>query len=489
MMEIKQGKDISTVGREVQERMMYWKGADQPAPPRKAPTGDRYLLFDYDVGGLNNIRIGWEMAAIAAHESNRTLVYPPRDMLYIVNAEPSGLDYYLNMERFHAGVSALSMKEFIQRVHGKHKLPSQLVEWAASENDANFPKGIYEKFRREHMKSVGSDDEHVCDIARYQGSAKMLYQDPKQARIFSCGNWPNVGEPRFHHLGYGHQWKTPSWAFELLRNNFVWHPDAFEIAGHVVEHLGLFSYVAMHARYGDFQFQAHKQPTDTLLNDGWLSTQSRGADGSSLLQVQGKHGFARRVVRKQGLSKAEEAVEAATLAREKGRRALGVVRRWLDKDHNRPIYISTDDRSKAYLEPFHEAGLRVVRWNELLEDAKEGRGPLAGMVEKYSPARFANLAGLVEQLICTYGHVFIGSEKSTFTGYIERMRLYAQAPTHATYIKYAGVSASDKGLRLFHDDRIDEAVETKVKDQIELWEQNGGALNRDDVGALPYGIG
>merc|ERR1719160_1660856 len=104
-----------------------------------------------------------------------------------------------------------------------------------------------------------------------------------------------------------------------------------------------------------------------------------------------------------------------------------------------------------------------------MEDAKEGRGPLVNVLKTYSPARISNLCGVVEQLICTFGKVFIGSEKSTFTGYIERMRLYAQAPTHATYIKYDGEAASDSGLRLFHDRPINPDVEKKVSELIQLW--------------------
>merc|ERR1719487_379651 len=108
-----------------------------------------------------------------------------------------------------------------------------------------------------------------------------------------------------------------------------------------------------------------------------------------------------------------------------------------------------------------------------MQEAAAGRGPLAEVVQTYSPNRLSNLAGSVEQLICTYGRIFIGSEKSTFTGYIERMRLYAQAPTHATYIKYAGIDASDKGLRLFHDDPVNPVVQKQVEEQIKQWENNG----------------
>ena len=126
-----------------------------------------------------------------------------------------------------------------------------------------------------------------------------------------------------------------------------------------------------------------------------------------------------------------------------------------------------------------------MKWTDLLEQGQNGEGPLKDVVSTYSKERLSNLAGPIEQLICTFGKVFIGSEKSTFTGYIERMRLYAQAPTHATYIKYAGEAASDSGLRMFHDRSIDPTVERKVSQLIQQWDKNGGALDRSDPGLLP----
>lgn len=161
------------------------------------------------------------------------------------------------------------------------------------------------------------------------------------------------------------------------------------------------------------------------------------------------------------------------------------MRRWLSEDGGRTVYVATDESSKEFKKPFVDANINLVMWSDLLSDAREGHGPLAGVTEGYSPERLSNLVGCVEQLICTFGKVFIGSEKSTFSGYIERMRLYAQAPTHATFIKYAGNDASDKGLRMFHDNAINPEVEAKVQSLIEKWDQNGGKLDRSDPGLLP----
>jgi len=468
------------VSLKVQERMSYWKDFDVAQPEVKKPVSDRYLAFDYDHGGLNNIRIGWEMAAIAALESNRTLVYPPSLPLYLLSAEPSGFEYFLNMDRVQSGLSVMSIKQFIQTEKDNYAMSEALLQFASgSDEDDEVPMSEWLTFRSGQMQSAGSDEDTVCDISTYMADTKMIYQDPSSGwRIFNCGNWPNVGEPRFH-KGQEGKWDVPDRDFALMRNHFIWHPDAYEIAGHVVESLGLFDYVSMHARYGDFQFQNHNNPKDTMLSpSGWLGSQADAVETFSTFQADSQTVAETKSFLGQKRSK---------LGLARGMKALGVIRTWLDGDSKRAIYIATDDTSADYLLPFQGEGLTVVRWQELMAQAEQGEGALAPMVKKFSKARIENLAGPIEQLICTFGKVFIGSEKSTFTGYIEKMRLYAQAPTVATYIQYAGVDASDKGLRLFHDDQVDSTVEATIQQEIADWDKRNAlvVVDRDDVGALP----
>jgi len=482
-----------------QQRMAWWQpGAVLEGVPRSPDKGDRFLLFDYDNGGLNNIRIGWEMAAIAAAESSRTLVYPPSQGLYLVYGEASGFEYFLNMDRLHAGLNAIPLSKFLQ-LQPEDTVPRILRRWAdvreqvGLKHDGEFPARAWKGFRNVNFVAAGHNAETVCDMQTYRSDAKVLYQDPKiSGRIFNCGNWPNVGEPRFADK-FPHAWHTPDWSFKLLRNGFVWHSDAFDIAGRVVEHLGLFNYVSLHARYGDFQFQDGRGPEQTLLKNGWLSKNGlsflQASSGGSCWEsippsVQMEGGvFAQSWSFFQMLSNSKARSHA--LARERGRHATGFVRRWLEGDKKRSLYVATDVRSPEYLEPFREAGIKAIRWEDLMRDAKEGHGPLADVIHQYTPQRLANFAGIVETLICTYGKVFIGSEKSTFTGSIERMRLYAGAPTHATYIRYNGMHASDKGERLLHADSIDSEVEAKIAAEVEAWDKRGGTLDRNNIGRLP----
>merc|ERR1712232_1087640 len=57
---------------------------------------------------------------------------------------------------------------------------------------------------------------------------------------------------------------------------------------------------------------------------------------------------------------------------------------------------------------------------------------LSRLRQKLGAERFFKLVGPVEELVCTYALVFVGTEKSSFSGHIHRMRVHAGAPETRT---------------------------------------------------------
>ena len=83
----------------------------------KDPT-DRYLTFEPDPGGWNNIRMSMEVIFVMAAATGRTLVLPPRAPMYLLgggtqNAQSFANFFPLDDEHFKKRVNVITMQEFL----------------------------------------------------------------------------------------------------------------------------------------------------------------------------------------------------------------------------------------------------------------------------------------------------------------------------------------------------------------------------------------
>jgi len=349
------------------ERMQWWVAAEDAQP-----TTDRYLVFTPDIGGPNNIRIGWEMTAVVAKRTGRTLVLPPASPMYLLDFGPrtnwhgddvtrtaTKIEELINLEQLRSMLPVLTAKEFTQKT-GK--------PWKQAKREATQVK-----------------DEEICKLDVYEGVNSTFLYMPGDGRRegFSCGEWWKLGGPK-PQLG---DISDAEWA--LLTHGFAWHPDAFTIASHAVGHTGIFEYNSLHARYNDFQYDYARQDAKQIF-DTW---------GTYLT------------------------------------------------GHNSTLYIASD-------EPDQFSNLNgawnVVFFRQLFgenTDSDNGTAPLAHVRQQYDPLRWFKMLGPVEELICTYAKVFVGTKQSSFSGHINRMRLHAQAPvtmvlTHTSRLPEAEIEAA-----------------------------------------------
>jgi hypothetical protein len=102
------------------------------------------MLFDIDIGGLNNIRIGWENAGLIAYHTGRTLVLPQAMPYYLIDAGP-GVDYrgsvslmedFINLPQLQRGLRVMTFGEFAAKEFPEYQLISptheNFVEFAKS---------------------------------------------------------------------------------------------------------------------------------------------------------------------------------------------------------------------------------------------------------------------------------------------------------------------------------------------------------------------
>ena len=154
------------------QEMVYW--ADIPSdehfispfhPKRKHQKGSteevyvestKYLTFEPDGGGWNNIRMAMESVIALAVAMGRTLVMPPQKKMYLLGKGDKGqrshfdfADFFpiYEMAQEHIGLDVISMKEYLTREgvtgkltnHETHKVefpPGNRTDWNLINQDA-----------------------------------------------------------------------------------------------------------------------------------------------------------------------------------------------------------------------------------------------------------------------------------------------------------------------------------------------------------------
>jgi hypothetical protein len=121
-------------GKEVDSEVIYWKVVpgdntyESPITPHHDMHHDRYITFEYDQGGWNNVRMGMEILIVMAHAMGRTLVLPPAQHLYLLTKthkdkhdkeshDEMGFEDFFDVEllKSHKGFHCITMKEFLER--------------------------------------------------------------------------------------------------------------------------------------------------------------------------------------------------------------------------------------------------------------------------------------------------------------------------------------------------------------------------------------
>jgi hypothetical protein len=106
--------------------MVYWSDLPEDAaytsPFYDPQAEERYLTFEPDGGGWNNIRMAAETAVVFALTTGRTLVLPPPAEFYLLNQngraqqDASSLGTYFDLRKIEELMDIISMPEFLSRL-------------------------------------------------------------------------------------------------------------------------------------------------------------------------------------------------------------------------------------------------------------------------------------------------------------------------------------------------------------------------------------
>lgn len=118
-------EDHGGPSNDIAAEMIFWNDIKSDAE-YKSPFYDeeKYITFEPDGGGFNNIRMAYETILVLAHAMGRTLVIPPEKKMYLLTKGPtdhkkefSFNDFFhldaISME--HEGLNIITMEEFLKR--------------------------------------------------------------------------------------------------------------------------------------------------------------------------------------------------------------------------------------------------------------------------------------------------------------------------------------------------------------------------------------
>jgi hypothetical protein len=83
---------------------------------RKEPN-DKYIIFQIDCGGLNNIKMQLEILTALAWLSDRTLVLPPETPWYLLGPEPILCTDIFDIDAWRSQIRILTYEEFMKEKH------------------------------------------------------------------------------------------------------------------------------------------------------------------------------------------------------------------------------------------------------------------------------------------------------------------------------------------------------------------------------------
>jgi len=299
------------------------------------------------------------------------------------------------------GVPTVTFDEFIQE--------ASLLQSATIENELRSPLDYFRKFQVEDkIKMVQSGQmSEFCDVDYYrQMDDQFLYlYGPKSGelgRVFLCSKWDDTGAPRLRKGG--EEMGNPSEFVRLQHGHFAWRPEVFQLASKIIDDLGMWNYSSVHARYGDFQFEGAKEAPETIVQK-WFTSEL----GGKLMRPA------------------------------------------------RTVYISTDQPNPRSMDAFRDNGFRVRYSKDYFNNHDS---PIADDLAQLGPVMVNKLKGPIEQVVCVFSRVFIGTGHSTFSGYIKEMRSDADAP---------------QTRHIDHTEEPNDAMVDAVLNQIKAWEdRNGG---------------
>ena len=400
----------------------------------------RYLTFEPDTGGWNNMRISFEVVVLLAAISGRTLVLPPEQVMYLLQPKKGDkrqgkrqyTDYYNltdNMELMRY-VPIITAEEFLQLEGGDDGLIS------LKGYNETWTKHLHEisKSCEERKKSdVFCEDLYDHYVSHGQIStitsefkfAKCLVFD---ADVFVQGS-DHIDKLSPHSKGRIQQFcgkeRDPLYYNQTLHDIPVWHFETRDLRYRLLVHFYAVLFFT-DAKIGNYykrfarDFFRYHHEVFCAAGKIILALQyendmlSGNTNPTADLDPELVGGYSSLHVRRGDLQFKEARLNASE---------------WYENTKelwkpNEILYVATDEGDKTFFDDFRKQHSGRLRF---FDDYKA----LANL-DKIDQT----LYGMIDTVVASRGSIFVGTWFSTFSGYIVRLRGYFGMSKYFTYYSY-----------------------------------------------------
>ena len=397
----------------------FWKGPRIDDLKWKSPFADvgfkkKYVTFEPDPGGWNNIRMQFETILVFALATGRIFVLPPDQPMYLLNKGKGsdnhhGFDDYFPFEEIKKRLPVITMEEFMKREAVTGHFTNQSDPTSTT---ILYPPGNKTVFNGANRNDRNAMWEYLRTIAacppwkpmkqyliippapsikNFYTSEKNKKEVERRREISAAGRDPRMYDEYWQSQKVIHYISKPGLGYRLLQHFYTFiHFDDVK-----VDRL-MKRFIRDYVHYIDLIFCKAALIIQELLQEGSKKRVPR---------------YSAFHIRRGELQYKEVKIPSAKILENVG--------------HHIPagqlIYIATDEKNKEFFDDF-KTRFPTIRF---LDDYF----PLAKLSE-INP----NYLGMIDQVICTQGDKFVGTWFSTFTGYITRMRGYVGWHDHTVWL-------------------------------------------------------
>jgi len=371
-----------------------------------AGQSEKYVTFESDSGGWNNIRMAMEIVVVFTLATGRTLVMPPDQPLYLLwkdtKKKHRNVGDFYPLDKWRQKLKVISTEEFLRREGGPNgRMPindtikervlaaNEVCEFRHKSDRSCFP--LYDHLRavgfvpkydpdvtclifdRDYMAGEKLDEETKLVVKKFCNNRKQMYYDKAWQDLplihFAASH---IGAPGEYRL-LSHFYSAVIFTNSAIDNYFK-------------------RFVRDIMRYKDEIYCAAGKVVRSIQKEGKEKGFKRDSEGGgcySSLHIR----------------RGELQYESVKISAEQ----------WLNNTKelwqpNEILFIATDEKNKTFFEPM--AKDHQLRFLDDYWDVAN-----LGNVDP-------NFLGMIDTIVASKGRVFVGTAFSTFSGYINRIRGY-----------------------------------------------------------------